>query len=81
MKIKKRTLKNFRVLFFDWCPRQDLNLHPLMRGHAPQTCASTNSATRAVVVSFVSLRRCKGMAFFSILQIFFNIFSKKNSTD
>ena len=80
MKIKKNSEK-FQSSFFDWCPRQDLNLHPLMRGHAPQTCASTNSATRAVVVSFVSLRRCKGIAFFPILQIFFNIFSKKNSTD
>ena len=30
----------------DWCGREDLNLHTL-RVHAPQACASANSATTA----------------------------------
>lgn len=35
------------VLFMSvWCPRGDLNPHPLMRGLAPQASASTYSATR-----------------------------------
>ena len=43
--------KNFKLLSKigaceDWCPGEDSNFHCL-RQHAPEACASTNSATRA----------------------------------
>ena len=33
--------------FKDLCAGQDLNLHPIKLGYAPQTYASTSSATSA----------------------------------
>ena len=33
----------------EMCAGQDLNLHPIKLGYAPQTYASTNSATSAFV--------------------------------
>ena len=51
----KKSLKiiaDFQGFDLNLCTEQDLNLHPIKLGYAPQTYASTSSATGALSFCF-----------------------------
>ena len=58
--------------FKDLCAGQDLNLHPIKLGYAPQTYASTSSATSASYF-FDGAKLCK---FFESAKFFLCFFQK-----
>ena len=60
------------VLFY-WCPGKDSNFHDL-GSHAPEACASTNSATRAttILLAYI-LFKCNKKLFIVPLELCFSV--------
>ncbi len=60
--------------FKDLCAGQDLNLHPIKLGYAPQTYASTSSATSACLFVFDEANLCHFFETAKFFGCFFSIF-------